>query len=579
MAGFIVACTRDRAARRPGADDLRRCALHLSPDLITAHAPHILEEPGLVRAVVNPVSAVRITARGVCLGALFADGPWASLGAAAPDGTFAIVRHDEDAVELLSDAFASRTVWYVHTEDLFLASTSQRALVALLGSFEPRAETVTWLLAAGNLGPDCGWDTRLRRLPHAATLRLDRRRWTLSVSTRELVYEPRSLPAEEHLERLREAIFATCAAVQMEEAATVLTLSGGCDSRAVLVGLAAAGRAVTCVTWGLAASLQDPKNDAAIARGLAQRFGMPHDYFRLDFTDEPIRDVFARFLRAGEARIEDFSGYTDGFTAWKRLFERGFGTILRGDCPGWGSPYDPISESVARSINMHCTLVEDYPDAHLIRRLELAPQRLPDVLRQRPGETLPLYRDRLYNEYELPTCMAAFNDVKAAFLEVVNPLLGRDIVQVTSGLPDELRHLRAGFERLAATLVPGVPFAENPADEQPEVYLRRDNVRRELLEELSSVAAGDVISGAARDALTRDLERPLTEARSQLKARVKAVVPRRLIRAVRPAPRPGTPTPRLAFRAYMASRMHAILRADAGLLRQPDGQSPRVRSQ
>ena len=243
------------------------------------------------------------------------------------------------------------------------------------------------------------------------------------------------------------------------------------------MGLANAAKPVTCVTWGLAASLADPRNDAAIARRLAQGFGMPHKYFHLDFTDEPVRDVFARFLRAGEGRIEDFSGYTDGFKAWERLYGAGVAAILRGDCPGWGSPYDPIDETVARSINMHCTLVSDYPEGHLIHRLGLAAQRRPDALYQRETETLPQYRDRLYNDFELPTCMAAFNDVKCAYLEVVNPLLGRDVVRVTTGLPDELRHLRVGFERLAGSLVPGVPFADNQADEPPGVYLSRPNVR------------------------------------------------------------------------------------------------------
>ena len=271
------------------------------------------------------------------------------------------------------------------------------------------------------------------------------------------------------------------------------------------MGLAKAAKPVTCVTWGLAASLADPRNDAAIARRLAQGFGMPHKYFHLDFTDEPVRDVFARFLRAGEGRIEDFSGYTDGFKAWERLYGAGVAAILRGDCPGWGSPYDPIDETVARSINMHCTLVSDYPEGHLIHRLGLAAQRRPDALYQREAETLPQYRDRLYNDFELPTCMAAFNDVKCAYLEVVNPLLGRDVVRVTTGLPDEFRHLRVGFERLAASLVPGVPFADNQADEPPGVYLSRPSVRGEIMEELSSEAARRVFPEAA---LAGDHRRP-----------------------------------------------------------------------
>ena len=579
MAGFILACSRDAAALPWSGADLRRCAMHLHPDDITPNAPDVHEEAGLARAVVNPIPGIRVSPRGVCLGALFEDADWATVGAGAPDGTYAILRHDDGAVELLSDTFGSRTVWYVHTDELFLASTSQRALVALLGSFKPRAETATWLLAAGNLGPDCGWDERLRRLPIATRLRLDRRAWTLSTATEELRYEARTLPEDEHLSRLRAAIFGVCAKLDVESARTALTLSGGCDSRSLLVGLADAGKPVTCVTWGLAQSLADPRNDASIARRLAERYGMPHKYFHLDFTEEPVHDVFSRFLRAGEGRIEDFSGYTDGFRAWERLYSAGVAVILRGDCPGWGSPWDPVDETVARSINMHCTLVTDYPEGHLIHRLGLAEQTRPDACYKREGETLPQYRDRVYNDYELPTCMAAFNDVKCAYLEVVNPLLGRDVVRVTTELPDELRHLRVGFERLAGSLVPDVPFADNPADEPPGVYLGRPNVRAELMEELSSEAARRVFPEAAMEAILADLERPLSTAKSRLRGRVKAVVPRRVVRAIRPSPRPSTSTPRLAFRAYLASRMHAVLREDAEALGQRDGLTPRVPSQ
>jgi len=547
-------------------DDLRRCALHLSPDNIDPHPPDVRVEDGFARAVVNPVPAVSILPRGVRLGALFEEADWATVGTAAPDGTYAIERHDDQFVELLTDTFGSRTVWYVHTDELFLASTSQRALVALLGSFAPCPETVTWLLAAGNLGPERSWDERLRRVPSAACLRLDRRRWTLSTTREELAYVSRPSTAEQHLARLRDAIFSVCAKLNAESSSTALTLSGGCDSRSLLVGLANAGKTVSCVTWGLAASLADPQNDAAIARLLAQRFSMPHEYLPLDFTDEPVRDVFSRFLRAGEGRIEDFSGYTDGFKAWKHLCDSGVATILRGDCPGWGSPYDPIDESVARSINMHCTLVSDYPDAHLIHGLELTAQRRPDALYRREDESLDVYRDRLYNDYELPTCMAAFNDVKCAYVEVVNPLLGRDVVRVTRELPDELRHLRVGFERVAGALVPDVPFAEHPADERPGAYLRRPSVRAELLAELSSPAARRVLPEAALETLLINLERPLDGPRTRLRGHVKAVVPRRVVRAIRPTPRPQAETQRLAFRAYLASRMHTILQDDAGAL-------------
>ena len=566
LAGFILVCSRTQDSSRPSADDVRRCALRLTPDNIDATPPKVHSANGVTLAVVNPNASVQADPSGVCLGALFEPARWAVVGSRPPDGTYAIARHDESAVELVTDVFASRTIWYIRMEEVFLASTSQRALVALLRSYAPCSMTVTWLLAAGNLGPDRGWDERLRRVPSRSRLRLDRRSWSVSLSSEELTYVPREVSDEDHLGRLWEAIFSVCASLDTDEVPTSLTLSGGCDSRAILVGLADARKHVRCVTWGLAASSADPKNDAAIARRLAARFDMPHEYLELDYDGQPVRDIFTRFLRAGEGRIEDFSGYTDGLHTWRRLFSAGTAVVLRGDCPGWGSPYPPISETVARSINMHCTLVSDYAEHELIHRLGLAEQRRPLEFYQREGESLDGYRDRLYNDYELPTCMAAMNDVKCAYVEVVNPLYGRRVVQATTELPDTLRHCRNGFERLAATLVPEIPFSEHQADEPPERFLARPQMHEEMLGELSSQAARKVLSDSACEALIVELQRPAATARTSLRRRARTVVPRRVVRAVRPEPRVRLAVSRLAYRAYLASRMATILEQDAQTL-------------
>ena len=280
----------------------------------------------------------------------------------------------------MSDVFASRTIWYAHTDNLFLASNSQRALVALLGSYQPCGETVSWMVASGYLGPKHGWDGRLRRLPGNTVLRLDRERWMLSADTTHVEYIASDLPVSQLLDRMRDAIMDTCARIDLDSAPSALTLSGGVDSRTILVGLAKAGKRTTCVTWGLTPSIDDPKNDAYIARQLATRYGMKHEYFILDFPDDPVRDVFGRFLLAGEGRAEDFSGYTDGMKTWERLYASGIATIIRGDCPGWGSPYDPTNDFIARSLRMHATLATDFPEDHLIRRLAATPQQLSEYL-------------------------------------------------------------------------------------------------------------------------------------------------------------------------------------------------------
>ena len=110
--------------------------------------------PGIGFAVTNPAPGLSLDANGVCLGAV-QDHPatWSRVASPVPDGSYVLLRHSDDALELISDALASRTVWYVHTAELFLASTSQRALVSLLGDFQPDRAAVLWMATSGTLGP------------------------------------------------------------------------------------------------------------------------------------------------------------------------------------------------------------------------------------------------------------------------------------------------------------------------------------------------------------------------------------------------------------------------------------------
>ena len=76
---------RDRASSRFDADELRRCATHLSPSAIQANEPQLHCDDGILLAVVNPVAGVRADEHGVCLGALFGDADWSTPLAPPPD--------------------------------------------------------------------------------------------------------------------------------------------------------------------------------------------------------------------------------------------------------------------------------------------------------------------------------------------------------------------------------------------------------------------------------------------------------------------------------------------------------------
>ena len=568
MSGVILACMRDRKSARFSVEAVRDCALRLSPDNIQAHEPQLFDGDGIVRAVVNPVAGVRADDHGVCLGTLFEDVDWSTPGATEPDGSYAIVRHDGAGVELVTDILGSRALWYVLTDDFFLASTSQRALVMLLGDFQPNPETVAWMVSSGYLGPEVGWDQRARRLGGGVRLRLDRATWQLSSSTtRSITYRPVAASHDEHIARLREAVFTACRDIDLTGTTWALPLSGGHDSRGLLVGLLQSGKRPTCVTWGLAASLEQPGNDASVARELARHFGLEHQYFVLDPPTEPMRDVLTRFLIASEGRAEDFSAYTDGMKTWERFFTSGVTTLLRGDTPGVGSgqgrPYDPINDFHCRAMIGRALMVDDYPANHLVRRLGLARQHFPEQLRRRPGETLGCYRDRMHNEYKVATMFGALNDPKCAYIEVANPLFHRAVVKAVSELPDDLRQWEKGYADMVATLVPEVPFAKHHAEAQANELQQWNSLFDELIAELSTTPEADTLPPGARAEIVAELKKPAppVPAKVRLWRMAKKTVPTQALRLV--PPRPHVTTRAVAFHAYMVSRMATILADDA----------------
>ena len=563
MSGLIAVCVRDAATDGRLRDVLEGCARRLSPDNISPRPPSTMLSPGVGFTVMNPAPGLSLDANGVCLGAV-QDHPatWSRVASPVPDGSYVLLRHSDDALELISDALASRTVWYLHTADLFFASTSQRALVSFLGDFQPDRAAVLWMATSGTLGPSASWDRRLSRLPGASTLRLDRRSWRLDVTSEPVTFEPARRSDEEHVAELGAAILDSCADLHVDLADWVLPLSGGMDSRALLLALLETGRRPRCVTWGLRSAVTDPANDAAVARVLADTTGVEHLYYPTDHSEEDVGAVLDRFLVAGEGRSEDFAGYTDGLATWKQLFESGVAGVIRGDEPGWGyRTYH--SESYARR-RVHLRVLADYPPSHLIHQLGLEPQPVPSHLTRHEQESLTTYRDRIYEAYNLPTFFAALNDVKTPYVEIANPFLTHRVVSVVRSLPDHLREHRRAFAAFVRAYGPDVPFATRAAPAEPTEYLARPGLVAEVREELEASRAESVLDRGALDRLCAALDAsPRFDARRGLRAAARKVVPDELARRLRPNAAILLSARELAFRVCIASRMTGMLTADA----------------
>src|SRR5688572_7350376 len=501
MPGFLYVRSRSPqpldAVRRARLETLAR---RLAPDNIPYRPPILAERNGEVLAVFNGGSRVRRRETSVCLGAIFdCPGPWWRVGSGFPDGSFGLLRSNGRATELVSDWSGTRTIWYTQTSDQFLASTSQRAIVMWLQSYHRNADVFAWQLSSGTLGPGLSWDRRIRALPPASRLLFDRETWSAKLHSAPVEYRPSTEPPERLRAELRDAIAETFRGLDLDTERGVLALSGGYDSRMILVVLKDRPRLHT-VTWGRRSALADRGSDASIAEQLSLKTRTFHAYYEIDIAARGVGQALDRFVRLGEGRVENISGYIDGFAVWKRLHERGWSILFRGD-EAFGCRAAPTPAHVYR--NMRCNVLSDF-------RIEtgsplaewVSSQRRPEYLERQPSESMAAWRDRLNGEFELPYAIGPLNDLKYCYLDVVHPLVSRRIVEQARRLPDELRTNKSEFRAIVEETPLDVPFAARPAIAPPEAVLRHPAVLQALRERLRSQSEGfGTVAELARHAL------------------------------------------------------------------------------
>jgi hypothetical protein len=582
MADLIVACTREDHS--PFATErLRGAALRLAPPELRERESLLLETDRLAAAVAGPAAegvwlheggrAPIPELGGVCLGGLFGTvGTWWRIGSEAPEGTYALARWDSGAVELVSDICASRTLWYCLTDDLFLASTSQRALVTLLGSFELLPAAIACFMTTGSPGAETSWDARLRPVPPNATITLDRAVWRVTERRTPYVVSRAAGDTAAHVDRLKEAIDATCGQLNLDIDRWVLTSSGGLDSRALLSFLVRNGLRPCCVTWTTRASLRNPLSDACIARRITQRYGVEHEVLVLDDDEIDADTVLSRFVAANEGRNDEIAGYLDGLAMWRDLAAAGVRGIIRGD-ESMGGRWRPRTRDSVRFANAGAT-PSDYPEDHLLNRLKLADYTWPEHLAAGSEELLGDYGVRLEQQACIPIFMAGLNGPKGRYVEIVNPLLSRRIIASVRSLPPQLRDRAQAYTRIVAGLDRSIPFARFASTRSPSDFLASSEFLELAVRELTGQTMQRILPGdaplhilAALATHTAGFVGPRERMRDLFKD-ASVALPYRLADRLRPGwkgPEPLSAVD-LAFRAVLASRMVSLFEEDARAL-------------
>ena len=570
MSKAIYVCNRNRLMDLPDQVRILKICEAITPDNLsssTHHSVSLSRETAI--GIANDNSCLIHRDCCLLLGVLYeAEANWAEPDTGAPDGSYAIFRTSSNFCEILSDPAASRTIWYYFDHEVFVASTSQRAIVMFLGSFVFDERVIPWMLSSGSLGPEFSWDRRIHRLRPESSLLLNRSSWTVSKTQAAIEFTEIKRTPFQHRAHLTQAIRATINSVaKFRLDAWALPLSGGYDSRALLSFLAeheyARGHLRT-LTWGLKESISEPDNDAHVAARLAEYYGVPHHYYHTNVSEQPIERIIERFVTCGEGRIDHLSGYMDGFQIWKGLFDSGVMGILRGDeAFGWRA----VSSRQDVLASVGCTMCRDYANLETVEDdYEVCPQSFPADLEITKYESLHAWRDRLYHVYRLPTILAALSDLNLPFVEQATPLLSRHILHCVRTLPDELRTGKALFKTVVDDVSPAISYARHGATASAKAILTRPDLVRFLREQIESESAKQLFSEAFVHRILNGIKTTETAPQDHKKSRsaslakfARRFVKRKLKEGRR---KPNLDGNKLAFRVFLIVRMHDLLSKD-----------------
>lgn len=524
----------------------------------------------VVLGVADPVQCMRVAGASACLGLLLEPSEnWYQVASGKPEGAFAIFRSDEAAIELITDALGQRTIWYAQTESVFVASTSQRAIVQVLGDFTPNPDVYPWMLATGTLGPMLSWDRRIRMVPPNSIVTLDRRTWKADAQCEKLPFFQSTEPAMELERRYRSVLEDTFRRISLDCSRLILPLSGGYDSRAILMMLQDRSD-LRCFT--IAPPSTNKYNTARIASQLADHYELPIQFVERENASDRAETVLDRFVLASEGRIDGITGYQDGFQLFSGLRKQGVEAVVWGDeCYGW-KQLDTIEET-RRLLGLH--RLADYENLPPLDKLGLHDIQWPDDLMLKPEESACSYFGRMYQDFRVCCSLSARVDCKSRYVEVLNPLMCHGLVQLARELPDEQRQWKRLACKVIGELSPDIPFNSSstndgkyraPEKTQPPIWSNPEAiaVMREKFTDSEGVLPAPFLEFLHSKLSTAPTQKQ--KPRSTLRAFAGSLIPNalrhRLIKQ-RQAKKPlAMNVNQLAFRAYLIIRMNEILQAD-----------------
>jgi hypothetical protein len=470
----------------------------IQPGNITPNKEIILTQDDSFTILVNPTKAVTVNGSNVLVGLCYTKekNEWLKPGG-IPDGNYVIKRENHENVELLTDYVATKSLWYYYDDKHFFVSTSQRIIIHLLESFELNDQAVMWMLSSGTLGYQNSWDKRIKSIGSATILSLNKRSWTINYHKQPITFQANNLSNKSNLQQLDDKIDNVFSNLDFKDVTPVLALTGGYDSRTILLYLLKRIPISTSLTFGVRNSLNIKYSDLYVANMLAEKFNIKWLCFDSSYNIDNIDSFFEQFIKLGEGRIDVLERFSDGFNWLRDLYNQSFDVIING-MRGQGSAR-PFSTARLNLMGQKLSRLEDYSNIPPELK-QFGKQELHTNLTKESSESWIQYLIKLGQEFFLPYADAALNEISNCYIDSINPLTSKSIVLNNRTVPDKQKE----GKKLAIDLYNHInqsnaiefPFANSVSVLQTKDIIRQENIAsyiNELLMEQNDIFPRQVV--------------------------------------------------------------------------------------
>ena len=485
MAKFIYIRTRD--SENPLLESLRKNEKvfneQLIPSEIDSKPCMRIRGNGYSGLVLNPGGYEQKTKSSLCTGVLFEeDGSWDIPGTKHPDGNYVIVRSNSDVTEVLSDFQATHSVWYYHDQEKFLISSSQQAIIMLLGNLQFSDQATAWMISSGTLGPKHSWDERVSMMGPDSRLKLGHDTWDVQYIEEPINFRPSKGSKYYHVHAY---VKATEMVVRKLPPSLryAQQLTGGYDSRLILLSIIEAGKSIAkFFTLGIRKAAQIKYSDADIASRLANMHGLDWEYVETDFNEVDFELLFDEFLKVGEGRLDNLERLQFGRQYIADLFKEGIQVIIGGS-DGFRTQKHRKTEQYIQ-LQKRLIRISDISNLPQGIKTSFPQQVIPNELKMREGETYIEYYHRVSQQFFGPCADSALHEFLLPFMTIVNPLQSRSVLQVMRSMPDRYREGKQAIKKYIQRVGWNIPFDRSVSINRTPLLLEQKVLFEYLLNEV-----------------------------------------------------------------------------------------------